>query len=145
MVRFDLSLQSGEKLIRAEAVVLGYQPPFDGKPGGPKVRFKRFGAGARDFVQRVVAEYQRTLSDPVLTDPPPAGDISKAPAIPREPPPPLVMSQEELTTKSSPPGHRPRVVRPPEDREGLLEKLRQRSQRLAKTRPEEDAASEHVG
>jgi hypothetical protein len=57
LVRFELSLQSGEKLIRAEARVVGYQAPTPDKPGGPKVRFKRFGGTTKAFIQSVVSEF----------------------------------------------------------------------------------------
>jgi len=57
IVRFELSLQSGEKLIRAEAKVVGYQTATPDKPGGPKVRFKRFGGSTKDFITQVVAEH----------------------------------------------------------------------------------------
>lgn len=57
IVRFELSLQNGEKLIRAEAKVVGYQTATPDKPGGPKVRFKRFGGSTKDFITQVVAEH----------------------------------------------------------------------------------------
>jgi len=57
IVRFELSLQTGEKLTRAEARVVGYQAPTPDKPGGPKVRFKRFGGTTKAFIQQVVAEH----------------------------------------------------------------------------------------
>lgn len=57
IVRFELSLQNGEKLIRAEARVVGYQTATPDKPGGPKVRFKRFGGTTKSFIQQVVAEH----------------------------------------------------------------------------------------
>jgi hypothetical protein len=57
IVRFELSLQNGEKLIRAEAKVVGYQTATPDKPGGPKVRFKRFGGDTKAFITQVVAEH----------------------------------------------------------------------------------------
>jgi hypothetical protein len=57
IVRFEVSLANKEKVIRAEARVVGYQPPESGRPGGPKVRFKRFGGTTKAFIQRVVAEH----------------------------------------------------------------------------------------
>jgi hypothetical protein len=55
VVRFEVSLKTGEKLIRAEARVVGYQAPNDGRPGGPKVRFKRFGGTTKSFIQQVAS------------------------------------------------------------------------------------------
>jgi len=57
IVRFEVSLTNKEKVIRAEARVVGYQAPEDGRPGGPKVRFKRFGGTTKSFIQRVVQEH----------------------------------------------------------------------------------------
>jgi hypothetical protein len=57
IVRFEVSLTNKEKVIRAEARVVGYQAPEAGRPGGPKVRFKRFGGTTKSFIQRVVAEH----------------------------------------------------------------------------------------
>lgn len=57
IVRFEVSLANKEKVIRAEARVVGYQAPENGRPGGPKVRFKRFGGTTKAFIQRVVADH----------------------------------------------------------------------------------------
>jgi hypothetical protein len=76
IVRFELSLKSGEKLIRAEARVVGYHNATSDKPGGPKVRFKRFGGTTKAFIQRVMAEHG---PGPGLDSVQPGGD-SGAPA-----------------------------------------------------------------
>ena len=84
IVRFELSLQNGEKLIRAEAKVVGYQTPTPDKPGGPKVRFKRFGGSTKTFIQQVVAEHGpgpglETLYPAARGSDPGDGPISEAP------------------------------------------------------------------
>ena len=84
IVRFELSLQNGEKLIRAEAKVVGYQTPTPDKPGGPKVRFKRFGGSTKAFIQQVVAEHGpgpglETLYPSARGSDPGDGPVSEAP------------------------------------------------------------------
>lgn len=84
LVRFELSLQNGEKLIRAEAKVIGYQAPTPDKPGGPKVRFKRFGGTTKAFIQQVVAEHGpgpglETVYPSARTSDPGEGPVSEAP------------------------------------------------------------------
>ena len=52
---FDVQLQNGQKPIRAEAKVLGHVTATAGQPGGLRVRFKRFGAATKAFIDRAVA------------------------------------------------------------------------------------------
>ena len=92
IVRFELSLPSGEKLIRAEARVVGYQAPTPDKPGGPKVRFKRFGGTTKAFIQGVVSEFgpgpgldtvhpsSPHGSDPIASDAPMSLSFADSPA-----------------------------------------------------------------
>jgi hypothetical protein len=53
-VLFDISLGDGAKPIRAEGRVTGTVAPNDGRPGGLRVRFKRFGAATKAFIERAV-------------------------------------------------------------------------------------------
>lgn len=52
---FDISLSNGQKPIRAEGKVLEYVAPVGQTPGGLRVRFKRFGAVTKAFIDRAVA------------------------------------------------------------------------------------------
>jgi hypothetical protein len=52
---FDVTLADGSKPIRAEARVVGLVAPAEGRPGGLRVRFKRYGAATRAFVERAVS------------------------------------------------------------------------------------------
>ena len=52
LVRFAVSINVGEPLIRAEARVIGYQKPAADAPGGVLVRFLRFGESTKAFVDR---------------------------------------------------------------------------------------------
>lgn len=53
-VVFDVTLDNGQKPIRAEARVVGYVAPDGDRPGGLRVRFKRFGAATKAFIDRAV-------------------------------------------------------------------------------------------
>lgn len=55
IVRFELKLESGERLMRAEGQVHGYLEPEDGRPGGLKLRFRRFDAGTKALLLRAAA------------------------------------------------------------------------------------------
>ena len=51
---FDVTLQNGQKPIRAEAKVIGYEEAKGDRPGGVRVRFRRFGAATKAFIDRAV-------------------------------------------------------------------------------------------
>jgi hypothetical protein len=54
-VVFDVTLDNGDKPIRAEARVVGYLEPEGDRPGGVRVRFRRFGAATKAFIDRAVS------------------------------------------------------------------------------------------
>lgn len=66
---FDVTLGNGTRPIKAEARVLGPVEPHDGKPGGVRVRFRRYGAPTKAFIERAMA-YVATGVD---SGPPPPG------------------------------------------------------------------------
>lgn len=51
---FDVALSDGQKPIRAEGRVVALVAPAGERPGGVKVRFKRFGAATKAFIERAV-------------------------------------------------------------------------------------------
>jgi hypothetical protein len=53
-VLFDIALSDGQKPIRAEGRVVGMVSEHGGRPGGMRVRFKRFGAATKAFIERAV-------------------------------------------------------------------------------------------
>ena len=53
-VLFDVALTDGQKPIRAEGRVVGPIAASGERPGGLKVRFKRFGAATKAFIERAV-------------------------------------------------------------------------------------------
>jgi hypothetical protein len=109
-IAFDVTLGDGSKPIRAEAKVLGVVPPVEGRPGGLQVRFKRYGAATRAFVERAVAarwagdgagqgkgRSEKTSVHPPASVPPPASrppaatsrsSVPPAAAVPASVPPP---------------------------------------------------------
>ncbi len=136
---FDVTLGDGARPIKAEARVSGVVEPIDGKPGGLRVRFRRYGAPTKAFIERALT----FVSSGVDTGPPPAAD-------PLEPSGPGLSAPDASSVVHEPPrevvhvpapasGHpdvsralaslRGRSATPPEtplSREYLLEKLRQR-------------------
>jgi hypothetical protein len=53
-VLFDIALGDGQKPIRAEGRVINMVAATPERPGGLKVRFKRFGAATKAFIERAV-------------------------------------------------------------------------------------------
>jgi hypothetical protein len=53
-VVFDVTLENGQKPIRAEGRVVGHLEPDGDRPGGLRVRFRRFGAATKAFIDRAV-------------------------------------------------------------------------------------------
>jgi hypothetical protein len=52
---FDIQLANGQKPIRAEGKVIGHVEASADKPGGLRVRFTRFGAATKAFIDRAVS------------------------------------------------------------------------------------------
>lgn len=51
---FDIALADGSKPIRAEGRAVGVVAATEERPGGLRVRFKRFGAATKAFIERAV-------------------------------------------------------------------------------------------
>ena len=103
LVLFDVALADGQKPIRAEGRVVGMVPPSGDRPGGMKVRFKRFGSATKAFIERAV-QAKKSAGEP------------EAPAA-------------ASPAAHEPSGVRQRVPGPvaaPSNREELLARLRQR-------------------
>jgi hypothetical protein len=85
-IAFDVTLADGSKPIRAEAKVIGVVQAADGRPGGLRVRFKRYGAATRAFVERAVAVRWSTGDAPGATPDPPSaqparGSVRPSPSV----------------------------------------------------------------
>jgi hypothetical protein len=63
-VLFDVALEDGQKPIRAEGRVVAMVPAQGDRPGGMKVRFKRFGAATKAFIERAVKARAEAPSRP---------------------------------------------------------------------------------
>ncbi len=149
VVRFEVALESGERVMRAEARVVEYSESRDDRPAGLKVRFKRFDAGTKALIERAVSESQ----------PPPAVDESTQAEAPPPRPPMVSLVDNELDeepividVESSPSatslleggreddtGVRTRErkeIEAPPNREELLERLRERARRVSEAQVE---------
>lgn len=153
-VLFDVALSDGHKPIRAEGRVLSVVAAQGDRPAGLRVRFKRFGAATKAFIERAV-EAKRWAGEPeraseVQLEPPSQVELERpsAPEFDRLSAPELRLSMTELESVAElesvtvaapvpapstrePSGVRPRVAGPvaaPADREALLERLRRRRQ-----------------
>jgi hypothetical protein len=152
-VLFDIALSDGHKPIRAEGRVVGMVGARGDRPGGLKVRFKRFGAATKAFIERAVKlkqaggePEQRSRPDAELPSRPevelasrPLAELPSAPGLDRISMPEVRASMTELENlrEPDPPaaardsGLRQRVPGPvaaPANREELLARLRQRRQ-----------------
>ena len=150
-VLFDVALADGQKPIRAEGRVVGPIAASAGRPGGLKVRFKRFGAATKAFIERAV-KLKSASAEPARPSQPeaerpstpeaesPSGVQNERPSS-AEPDraslPELRASMTELETLAVPQAPaldsrlRQRVAGPvaaPANREELLARLRQHRQ-----------------
>jgi hypothetical protein len=137
---FDVALADGHKPIRAEGRVIGSVPPQGARPGGLRVRFKRFGAATKAFIERAV----QAKSSPAASVPSSAvaGHEPERPSLPEvrlsmtdiemmSPSPPEVTATPAKQSEREPSGIRQRLPGPiaaPANREELLARLRQRRQ-----------------
>ena len=153
-VLFDIALADGQKPIRAEGRVVGMVSPSGGRPGGMRVRFKRFGAATKAFIERAV-KAKNGSAEPERPSAPEAERPSGPEAAPssqtggdrpslvegdRSSMPEVRLSMTELEpafaaparsapANQEPSGLRQRVPGPvtaPANREELLQRLRQR-------------------
>lgn len=127
LVRFELLLEGGERVLVAEGKAVGYAKADGARPAGAKVRFKRFNASAKAFIERVLAAMAAPPPEPSAATPE-SGDehAVRVPAATAD------IEQSGVRHRVSGP------VAPPANRAELLDKLRERV-RLAKAREAEDA------
>jgi hypothetical protein len=96
---FDVTLRDGSRPIKAEAKVTRSVEPEGARPGGLRVRFKRYGAPTKAFIERAVALVARGDSVPPAPMPEPSDPVTVAAAPAPElassvehlPPPPLTL------------------------------------------------------
>jgi hypothetical protein len=142
-VLFDVALSDGQKPIRAEGRVVGMVGATGDRPGGLKVRFKRFGAATKAFIERAV-KLKTAGGEPEQRSRPeaerpsqPEAERASAPEPERVSMPEVRASMTELEGFREPlasardSGVRQRSPGPvaaPANREELLARLRQRRQ-----------------
>lgn len=139
-VTFDVTLGDGSRPIRAEARVLANVEPTGSRPGGVRVRFKRYGASTKTFIDKAVEMADRasmrpaaraTPAPPKPATVPPPRDPSERPA--KAPPPAVVLGGSPDDLQKALGALRARAagtgdLGAPPERELLLERLRQRGQ-----------------
>ncbi|HEY3664512.1 MAG TPA: hypothetical protein VGL19_00885 [Polyangiaceae bacterium] len=119
---FDVQLANGQKPIRAEAKVIAYVAANGSEPGGLRVRFKRFGAATKAFIDRAL----RAPAPPSLVPAAPASAPTPAAAAPEMPEP---MPVDAFVGPGDASGVHRKVAAPvaaPANREALLARLRGR-------------------
>jgi hypothetical protein len=143
VVRFEIVLQDGARPIRAEGKVSRSVAGTATKPGGLKVRFRRFDAATKRFIDRAVAQKK-----PRRSRKPPAAELAPLVLEPASDPEAASSPESLVASVTSPDpaleesGVRQLRVGPiaaPPNREELLQRLRDR---LAKVR-EREADQEH--
>jgi hypothetical protein len=85
-VLFDVSIK-GEKLIRAEGRVAAFVTPEGGGPGGLRVKFRRYGASTKAFIDRAVTFQRERAERSQPTEPEPS-----VPSVPELVTPSIVTS-----------------------------------------------------
>lgn len=146
-VLFDVGLSDGQKPIRAEGRVVGVVAANGDRPGGLRVRFKRFGAATKAFIERAVktkqaaAEHEAERPSQVELERPSSPDAEQpsSPDAARLSLPEVRASMTDLepaaaapsspSSAREPSGLRQRVPGPvaaPANRDELLARLRQR-------------------
>ena len=137
-VLFDVALSDGQKPIRAEGRVVKVVAASNERPGGLKVRFKRFGAATKAFIERAV-KAQSAANEPERRSQPEAEQPSQV-ELDRPSTPEVRLSMTELEEAAPPveaapsPTREPSGVRQrapgpvaaPSNRDELLQRLRQR-------------------
>lgn len=146
-VLFDVALRDGQKPIRAEGRVVGVVAAVGERPGGVRVRFKRFGAATKAFIERAVKAREQASSSPSASSPQSASlaepSSPSSPEVERPSMPEVRASMTDLeqvlvarSATNEPSGVQARIelgspslaraIAPPANREELLERLRLR-------------------
>jgi hypothetical protein len=157
MITFAVTLGDGSRPIKAEARVTGSVAASDGRPGGLRVRFKRYGAPTKAFIERAMAlvasgagggqpapptasRPEPSSPDPSVVDlsAPGAAEAPLAPPVEQAASAPSGSFHTVVATASGHPdadsalsslrGRNAPMPETPSNREYLLEKLRQRNQ-----------------
>lgn len=142
-VVFDVSLTNGTKIIRAEGKAVGFQPASEEHPGGLRIRFRRFGAQTKAFIDRAVSAREQTLAASLSSRPPAPAAAEPAaaplPAVAEPVPSPFGDAKAEPLERSGVHRRPASPVATPANRDELLSRLRQR---VTKSSPQIELAPE---
>jgi hypothetical protein len=139
-ILFDVALTDGHKPIRAEGRVVGMVAAQGDRPGGLRVRFKRFGAATKAFIERAVkaksgGDVERPSQPEAERPSSPYGDRTSMPEVRASmtdlerivlPPAPAAPAPPPRAEASSTHQRAPGPVAAPANRDELLARLRQR-------------------
>ena len=151
---FDVTLEDGSRPIKAEARVSRVIEPTGDRPGGLRVRFKRYSALTKAFIDRAMQRVAQGLASPTVASDPqaaPAPLPELASSVEHLPPAPIASPAAPASPSFSPVPAQPTgadvpaglaalrsrnaaMPETPAQREYLLEKLRQRGQSEDETR-----------
>lgn len=143
---FDVTLANGSKIMRAEGRAVGYQPSSEDHPGGVRVRFRRFGAQTKAFIDRALLARERTLAANFSSRPPAPEPAAAIPDVTAAPAPAAIAASEMLEPLARSGIHRRpgTPVSAPPNREALLARLRERKAATPSVEGERDErALEH--
>jgi hypothetical protein len=122
-VNFEIVLENREVVVRGEGRAIELIPPRDGRAGGVRVRFKQLDSASKSTLRKALEIQKRQAAEKVAEPPPAASPPAPLPAAE-----PIVSSPEPEREETS--GIHHRVAGPiptPENREALLERLRERA------------------
>jgi hypothetical protein len=146
LIRFEIMLTSGATVLRGEGTVVAHHPPGGPRPAGLEVRFARIDARSKGVLDRVrafraagprglmslaPAALIPSLAPPSAASMVPASSPSLAPLPSWSATPGPAAPLERASERSG--VHATREVRPivaPKNREEILERMRERAQRL---------------
>lgn len=115
-VIFDVALSSGAKVIRAEGKVTGFVAPSDERAGGIRVRFRKFGAQTKAFIDRAVQAREEQISKAIVSEPPPPSAAAARASVVEVPPVTPAPAPEATPVP-------PREAIPPNERSGIHRRL----------------------
>jgi hypothetical protein len=129
VLRFELTLSSGQVLVRGEGRVVGYKAGTQPGTGGLAVRFTRLDVRSKALVDKAAA--LRDQRRPSLRPPsPPQISSSRPPPPMRASTPPPPPARPSAPPRPPPPSERT-LLGSPLDRPALLDRLRARARGLA--------------
>jgi hypothetical protein len=138
LVRFVVSIATGEQLIRAEGVARDHVAASPSAPGGLRVWFKRFGVATKEIIDRAVATRARggwtgSASGPQSTTDLPRVAPNELPSSPTASSPAASPGAARVQSGEPPRALAARATEPltpPANRSQLLEQLRVRARAM---------------